>query len=104
MLFFMFVVVEFVIALNCRSLVYSIFSVPPHKWLLIALAWEVVLIAILVQIPAIRHSFGIAIPSLTDLMLISAIGIMVMAIIEASKMLLRRYSARIARINALFLG
>ena len=104
MLFFMFVVVEFVIALNCRSLVYSIFSVPPHKWLLIALAWEVALIAILVQIPAIRHSFGIAIPSLTDLMLISAIGIVFMAIIEASKMLLRRYSARIARINALFLG
>jgi Ca2+-transporting ATPase len=104
LLFFMFVVVEFVIAINCRSLVYSIFSVPPHKWLLIALAWEVALIAILVQIPAIRHSFGIAIPSLTDLMLISAIGIVFMAIIEASKMLLRRYSARIARINALFLG
>lgn len=104
MLFFMFVVVEFVIALNCRSLVYSIFTVPPHKWLLIALAWEIALIAILVNIPAIRQAFGIAIPSLTDLMLISTIGILVMAIIEASKMLLRQYSARIARINAFFLG
>ncbi len=44
---------------------------------------------------AIRQAFGIGIPSLTDPMLISAIGILVMAIIEASKMLLRRYSARI---------
>ena len=40
MLFFMFVGVELVIALNCRSLVFSIFRVPPHKWLVIALAWE----------------------------------------------------------------
>jgi Ca2+-transporting ATPase len=104
MLFFMFVVVEFVIALNCRSLVYSIFTAPPHKWLLIALAWEVVLIVVLIQIPAIRQAFGIAIPSMTDLMLLSAIGIMVMAIIEASKMLLRRYSARRIRINAFIPG
>ena len=35
--FFMFVGVELVIAPNCRSLVFSIFTVPPHEWLAIAL-------------------------------------------------------------------
>jgi len=92
MLFFMFIGVEFVIALNCRSLTYSIFAVPPHKWLVIALVWELVLIALLVQIPAVREAFGIAIPSLQDLMLISAMGLMVMSAIEVTKVLLRRYT------------
>ncbi|MEN8167407.1 MAG: cation-translocating P-type ATPase [Pseudomonadota bacterium] len=96
MLFFMFIGVEFVIALNCRSLAFSIFSVPPHKWLIIALVWELLLIVLLVQIPAVRQAFGITLPSLADLALISAIGLMVMAVIEASKILLRRYKRAVA--------
>jgi Ca2+-transporting ATPase len=92
MLFFMFVVVEFVIALNCRSLIYSIFAAPPHKWLLIALGWEVVLITVLIQIPAVRKAFGVRVPSMEDLMLLFAIGIMVMVFIEVTKLLLRRYA------------
>ena len=91
MLFFMFVGVEFVIALNCRSLVFSIFTVAPHKWLVIALAWELVIIALIVQIPAVRHAFGITLPTLPDLAIICAIGLTVMAIIEATKILLRRH-------------
>ena len=79
------------IALNCRSLVYSIFSAPPHKWLIIALAWELALIAVLVQIPAVRQAFGITIPSAADLALVSVIGLFIMVLIEASKVVLRRY-------------
>ena len=94
MLFFMFVSVEFVIALNCRSLVYSIFSAPPHKWLIIALAWELALIAVLVQIPAVWQAFGITVPSVADLALVAAIGLFIMIVIEASKILLRRYMAK----------
>jgi Ca2+-transporting ATPase len=93
MLFFMFVSVELVIALNCRSLVYSIFSAPPHKWLIIALAWELALIAILVQIPAVRQAFGITVPSAANLALVAAIGLSIMVVIETSKILLRRYMA-----------
>jgi Ca2+-transporting ATPase len=93
MLFFMFISVELVIALNCRSLVYSIFTAPPHKWLIIALAWELALIAILVQIPAVRQAFGITVPSAADLALVAAIGLFIMIVIEASKILLRRYMA-----------
>jgi Ca2+-transporting ATPase len=88
--FFLFVVVELVIALNCRSLVHSVFKAPPHKWLVIALAWEVVLIAVLVQIPAVRESFGINVPSFADMGLITALGLVVFVIIEATKAFLRR--------------
>ena len=91
MLFFMFVGVELVIAVNCRSLIFSIFTVPPHKWLVIALAWELLLIIVIVQIPAVRQAFGIAIPAMTDVAIIAAIGLTVMAVIEITKVLLRRY-------------
>jgi Ca2+-transporting ATPase len=95
MLFFMFVGVEFVIALNCRSLVFSIFSVPPHKWLVIALAWELLLIALIVQLPAVRQAFGITFPTLADLALIATIGVILMLLIEATKILLRRQRSRV---------
>ena len=88
--FFMFVIIEFTIALNCRSLVYSIFKAPPHKWLVIALFWEIVLVAVLIQIPGVREAFGIRIPTWSELGLIAAFGVLVMLIIEATKILLRK--------------
>lgn len=88
--FFLFITIELVVALNCRSLIYSIFKVPPHKWLLIALAWEIGLIAVLIQIPSIREAFGITKPSMSDLMFIILFGLIVFAIIEVTKIILRR--------------
>jgi Ca2+-transporting ATPase len=89
-IFFMFIIIEFVIALNCRSLIFSIFKAPPHKWLLIALAWELSLITVLVQIPAVRDAFGILKPTLADLGIIVALGVLVFVIIEGTKVLLRK--------------
>ncbi len=90
LVFFMFVIIEFVIAINCRSLIYSIFKAPPHKWLLIALGWELALIAVLIQIPSVREAFGIVIPSWSDLVIIALFGILVMFIVEATKVVLRK--------------
>jgi Ca2+-transporting ATPase len=89
-LFFLFIVIEFVISLNCRSLVYSVFKAPPHKWLLFALGWEILLINLLIQIPSIRDAFGIAIPSLPGLGVILGFGILIFVIIEIMKVFLRR--------------
>jgi Ca2+-transporting ATPase len=88
--FFLFIVVEFVIALNCRSLTFSIFQAPPHKWLLVALGWELVLVAVLVQIGAVREAFGITIPTPAELALVSGVGILVFVLIEATKFVLRK--------------
>src|SRR4030043_1187501 len=75
--FFLFIIIELVVALNCRSLIYSIFKAPPHKWLLIALAWEIGLIAVLIQIPSVREAFGIMKPSLSDMAVILGFGLIV---------------------------
>ncbi|MFZ0613192.1 MAG: cation-translocating P-type ATPase [Desulfobacterales bacterium] len=90
LIFFLFIVVEFVIALNCRSLTYSIFQAPPHKWLLVALGWELVLVAVLVQIPAVRAAFGITVPTLPELATVAAVGLLVFVLIEATKFVLRK--------------
>jgi Ca2+-transporting ATPase len=89
-IFFLFIIIELVIALNCRSLLHSVFKVPPHKWLLIALAWELTLIAVLVHITPVREAFGIGIPSLPDLSIIFIFGIVIFAVIEITKIFLRK--------------
>jgi Ca2+-transporting ATPase len=87
--FFLFIIVEFVVAINCRSLIFSMFQAPPHKWLLLALGWELVLVAVLVHIPAVRTAFGIRLPSLPDLGIMIGFGLLVMLIIEGTKIALR---------------
>jgi len=89
-IFFLFIIVELVIALNCRSLIYSIFKAPPHKWLLMALIWELILITILIQIPFIREAFGIMKPSFSDIFIIILFSIAVFVVIEITKILLRK--------------
>jgi Ca2+-transporting ATPase len=91
-IFFLFIVVELVIALNCRSLTLSIFQAPPHKWLLMALGWELVLVAVLVQIPALREAFGITMPTLAELATVAGVGFLVFVLIEATKFVLRKNS------------
>jgi len=89
-IFFLFIVVESVVAVNCRSLTHSIFRAPPHKWLLIALFWELALVTVLVQIPSVRSAFGIILPDPVDLLLIAALGGVVLVAMELTKVFLRR--------------
>jgi Ca2+-transporting ATPase len=89
-IFFLFIIIELIIALNFRSMRYSIFKAPPHKWLLIAITSQIVLTAGLIQIPSVRDSFGIIKPSLTDIGIILGFGFFVFASMEAVKAFLRR--------------
>lgn len=87
----MFFVIELMIAINFRSLRYSIFSAPPHKWLILAIFWEAVLMIVLLQVPAVRESFGIGMPTFMDIGLIMAYGFFIMAVLEIYKLWLRRH-------------
>ncbi len=89
-IFLMFVLIELILALNFRSLRYSIFEAPPHKWLLLAIGWELLLIAVLIQFDAVRESFGIAMPTFSDVAFVLALGFGVMVSIEIVKAVLRR--------------
>lgn len=89
-IFFLFIIIELIIALNFRSLKYSIFKAPPHKWLLIAIASQIILTAFIIQIPSVRDSFGILKPSAFDLGIILGFGVLVSASMEGLKALLKR--------------
>jgi len=94
--FFLFIIIELIIALNFRSMRYSIFKAPPHKWLLLALLWEFALIAFLVQLPTVRDAFGIIKPTATDLGIILAFGVIVFISMEVVKAILRKKMAKMA--------
>jgi Ca2+-transporting ATPase len=87
--FFMFVFVELIIAINFRSLRYGLVQAPPHKWLVLAIAWELGLIAVLIQLPAVRDAFGITMPPASDIGMIAGLGITVAVAIEIAKFLFR---------------
>ena len=88
-IFLLFVVVELIIAIGFVSLRYSVFQARPHKWLMLAIGWELLLIAVLVQFPAVREAFGIRLPGLDDLGMVLAIGAFVLAAIEITKVLMK---------------
>ncbi len=92
--FFLFIIIELIIALNFRSMRYSIFKAPPHKWLLIALVWEFALIAFLVQLPTVREAFGIIKPTTTDLGIIIGFGVIVFISMEVVKAVIRSKMAK----------
>ncbi len=93
-IFFLFIVVELVIALNFRSLRFSVFKVPPHRWLILAIVWEFVLVSTLIRLPSIRNSFGILVPSLSDLAIILGFSVFVFAAMEIVKAAFRKRFSR----------
>lgn len=97
-MFFLFIIIELVIALNFRSMKYSIFTTRPHKWLLLALAWEVLMIFILIQIPSVREAFGINKPSSELFGIILAIGVVIFISMEVIKGILRRKMVQSRRV------
>jgi Ca2+-transporting ATPase len=93
-IFFLFIIVELVIALNFRSLRYSVFKVPPHRWLILAVLSQVVLIAGLIQIPTIRSSFGVLQPTLPMIGIILGFSAFVFLAMEAVKAVMRKKASR----------
>ena len=92
--FFLFIIIELIIALNFRSMRYSIFKAPPHKWLILALVWEFALVAFLVQFPSVREAFGIIKPTFTDLGIIICFGVIVFISMEVIKAVIRSKMAK----------
>ena len=89
-IFFLFIVVEVVIAMNFRSMKYSFFKAPPHRWLLLAIVWELIFIAGLIQVPSIREAFGITFPKVHDLGCILGLSLIVFASMEGVKAYLKK--------------
>ncbi|HSE00198.1 MAG TPA: HAD-IC family P-type ATPase [Burkholderiales bacterium] len=88
-IFLMFVFVELIIVMSFRSLRYSLFEAPPHKWLLLAIGWELALLGVLIQFPSVREAFGIGMPTWPDLAMVLAASVFVLVAIEIAKAWLR---------------
>jgi len=93
-IFFLFIIVELVIALNFRSLRFSVFKVPPHRWLVLAILSQVILIGVLIQSPTIRSSFGVLRPTLPMIGTILGFSAFVFLAMEAVKAMMRKRATR----------
>jgi Ca2+-transporting ATPase len=98
--FFLFVIIELMLAINFRSLRLSLVQAPPHKWLLLAIGWELALIAGLIQLPAVRDAFGVTLPTIWDLAVIVGLGVAVMVGIEIVKAVIRAKTQGSAKVGA----
>jgi len=97
-LFLVFIFFELVLALNCRSLKHNIFRVKPHKFLLLVVLWEMVLIVILINIPIVREAFGIALIGMFEVGLIIVMCLITFVSIEITKILLNKAEKRKAQL------
>ncbi len=91
-IFLLFVLVELLISVSFVSLRYSLLQARPHKWLLLAIGWELALFGVLIQFAAVRETFGIRMPTWSDLAMALAVSAFVVAAIEATKAFLRATS------------
>lgn len=89
-LFIMFIFFELVVALNCRSLKYSIFKVKPHKMLSLAVIGSALSTVILFLIPQLRSAFELVMPTFTDIMWAAVLSILPIILIELLKMRFRK--------------
>ena len=92
-IFFLFIIIELAIALNFRSLRFSVFKVPPHRALVLAILSQVLLVSGLVQFPAIRNSFGIEMPTLPMIGMIVGFSALVFLAMEVVKRLMGKRMA-----------
>ncbi|MEM0462384.1 MAG: cation-translocating P-type ATPase C-terminal domain-containing protein, partial [Candidatus Caldarchaeum sp.] len=89
-LFLMFIANELMLALSCRSLVYTNLEAKPHKWLLIAIAWEITLIIAILTIPGAAQLLSLTTPTTADLAWIIGGALIVYITVEASKIIRRK--------------
>ncbi len=87
-LFLVLVFFELVLALSCRSLKYNITKAKPHKLLIGTILWEIGLIALILTVPFLRDSFGLAPIGMYEVLLIAGLSALVLFTIELTKWLL----------------
>jgi Ca2+-transporting ATPase len=92
-LFLIFVFFELVVALNCRSLTYSIFKAQPHRLLSLAVLSSATPTFIILLIPMVRDAFGIVMPTLSDIILAAGLSVFPLILLEALKSGLERHKA-----------
>jgi len=95
-LFLVFVFFELVVALNCRSLIHSVFKARPHKFLFLGVLSSALPTIALLLAPQMHDAFGVIMPTVGDIALAATLSVCPLALIEAIKLQLRRRNPSIA--------
>jgi Ca2+-transporting ATPase len=89
-IFITFVFFELILAVTCRSLKHTIIVARPHKFLLLAIAWEIFLLMVLLGFPVTRQALGVVELEPYSFMLAATLSIITLISIEGTKLLLQR--------------
>ena len=91
MTFVSLVLIQFFNAYNCRSDRLSVFGrLLANRWLNVAVAWELVLLVIIVYVPFFQQPFGTFSFSPADWMLTAVMASSIVPVLEAVKWMARR--------------
>lgn len=91
MTFVSLVLIQFFKAYNFRSEKHSIFKRPfANMWLNLAIAWELVLLGLIIALPVLREPFSTYLLTPEDWILVFCASVTVVPVIEFLKMLIRR--------------
>ena len=82
---------ELILALTCRSLKYTLFEVRPHKFLLLAVLWEALIVLALINIPIAQQALGIVPIGMLEAGLVAGLCLITLLSIEVTKRLLRAH-------------
>jgi Ca2+-transporting ATPase len=91
MTFAMLVLIEFFKAYSFRSDRQSVLARPfANKWLNLAIVWELVLLALVVNVPVLQGAFGTRGLSLGTWLTIAALAFTIVPVLEVAKWMIRR--------------
>ena len=91
MTFVTLVLIQFFNAYNCRSDRLSAFRQPfANRWLNVAVAWELVLLVIILYVPFFQRAFGTFSMTPADWLLTTALAFSIVPVLEAVKWMARR--------------
>ena len=91
MTFVTLVLIQFFNAYNCRSDRLSVVRRPfANRWLNLAVAWEVVLLVVILYVPFFQRAFGTFSMTPADWMLTIALAFSIVPVVEAVKWMARR--------------
>ena len=91
MTFVTLVLIQFFNAYNCRSDRLSVFRQPfVNRWLNAAVAWELVLLVMILHVPFLQRAFGTFSMTPVDWMLTTTLAFSIVPVLEAVKAMARR--------------
>jgi len=91
-IFFLFVLLELAMALNLRSLRYSVLEAPPHAWLVASVIVSAAVTFLVVALPPMQAAFGVTLPRLENIEIVMVVVLVVTVLSELIKVVLRKWA------------